>query len=68
MKKSEEFPRNTEASDLELPDWSGMTDSIGRISVQAAFELSEQYLEMFPEAYRQRRREPPEKCTVEFVL
>jgi len=68
LKESKEFARYADSSDLELPDWSGMTVSTGRMSVETAIELSEQYMKMFPEAYRRRQRQPPEKCKVEFVL
>jgi hypothetical protein len=68
MKKSDESPPKSEAADLEFPDWSGMVDSSKLVSVEAAFKLIEQYREMFPEACRQRRTAPPEKCIVEFVL
>jgi hypothetical protein len=68
LKESKEFARCADSSDLDLPDWSGMTESTSRMSVEAAIELSEQYMKMFPEACRRRRRQPPEKCTVEFVL
>jgi hypothetical protein len=68
MKKSDESPHNAEALNLELPDWRGMTDCAGRISVETAFELMEQYVELFPEAYRRPEKQPREKCVVEFVL
>jgi hypothetical protein len=68
MKKSDESPHITKNSELELPDWSGMADSAGRISAAAAIELPEQYVQLFPEAYRRRQRQPADKCTVEFVL
>ena len=65
MKKSKKpaGATNNSALDFEFPDWSGMDDSPTRITPEAAFRLSEQYLVMFPEAAAQRRKEriDPEK-------
>jgi hypothetical protein len=53
---------------LEFPDWSGMDDSSNRVSVEAAFQLCEQYPTWFPAAANRALKERSEKCTVEFIL
>jgi hypothetical protein len=68
MKKPDEPDRQSAGEDLEFPDWSGMVDSSKIVSVAAAFKWIEEYRKMFPEAYRRRQVEPPEKCIVEFIL
>ena len=45
-----------------------MDDSSNRVSVQAAFELCQQYLAWFPAGLRDLECRQREKCTVEFTL
>ena len=68
MKKSNASAPKSKENDLEFPDWSGMTDSTVQISVEAAFQLCEQYRAWFPEAAKKWDAQRPEKCLVEFVL
>ena len=68
MKKSGAPVRDAEASELELPDWSGMDDSSARVTADAAFQLCERYRSWFPELAGQTARGREEKCLVEFVL
>lgn len=58
----------TEIAELELPDWSDMKPSPGRLSVDTAFELCEKYARWFVKAHRNRTRVPRKKCVVEFTL
>jgi hypothetical protein len=67
MKKSD-APPWTETTELEFPDWTGMDDSTCRVSVETAFELSEQYPAWFPSAVRRAQVQEREKCLVEFTL
>jgi hypothetical protein len=65
--KKSEKPAGS-SSELELPDWSGMDESPNRISIEAAFRLTEEYARFLagtPHGEAVLRRE---KCTVEFVL
>lgn len=68
MKKSDAPPEPIDAVGLEFPDWSGMHDSSNRVSVEAAFQLCEQYRAWFPAAANRALKERLEKCTVEFIL
>lgn len=70
MKKPDEPAARTESLDLEFPDWSGMDDSTARLTVDAAFQLCDQYATWFPEIVHLRRSplNRPPKCCVEFVL
>ena len=68
MNPAEDSTAKTASAELELPDWSGMDDSAGRVSAPAAFELCERYATWFPEAAQRARAERPPKCDVEFVL
>jgi hypothetical protein len=68
MKQSNAAAVRIEALDLEFPDWSGMERSSGRLGVDAAFELCEQYMLWFPKAHSNRRHQRREKCVVEFTL
>jgi hypothetical protein len=68
MKEFDESPNKAEPVDLELPDWSGMDSSTGRVTVDAAFELCEQYRGWFPELTEKWQLRRPEPCAVEFVL
>ena len=69
MKESDESAKRLDSNDFELPDWSGMDDSPCRISIEAAFALSEEYPEwVSAETIRKWREQRPEKCQVEFVL
>jgi hypothetical protein len=68
MKKSVGSAATNPARDLELPDWSGMDDSLRSISPETAFRLCEAYPKSFPEQAKRWRAERPPKCTVEFIL
>jgi hypothetical protein len=68
MKKSNASAVRIEALDLQFPDWSGMERSSGRLGVDAAFDLCEQYLLWFPKPHYYRRHQRREKCAVEFTL
>lgn len=68
MKKSNAPALETETAELELPDWSGMEPSSGRLSVDTAFELCEKYGYWFAKAHRNRNRVQRKKCVVEFTL
>ena len=68
MKKSDESAPRTNGLELELPDWSGMDDSLARVDPDAAFLLCEQYPVWFAEAAARWRIQRPEKCLVEFTL
>jgi hypothetical protein len=54
--------------DLDLPDWSGMDDSSKRVTVEAAFELCEQYASWFPLSPAQSHLRRRGKCLVEFTF
>ena len=68
MKKSDEPAPRANGLELELPDWSGMDDSLARVDPDAAFLLCEAYPVWFVEAAARWRIQRPEKCLVEFVL
>lgn len=68
MKKSNASKAGTETAALEFPDWSGMDESSSRLSVQAAFQLCEQYSAWFPDAAQRWMRQRPPKCLEEFTL
>ena len=68
MKKSNESAAETEAADLDFPDWSGMDGSSARLDPDAAFRLCEQYSVWFPEWAEKGRLQQPKKCFVEFEL
>jgi len=53
---------------LELPDWSSIRDPHRPISPMAAFQLCEEYYQLFPEAAKSWQKFRREKCNVEFVL
>ena len=67
-KKSDESVARSEPGELEFPDWSGMEDSSGHVSSDAAFLFCEQYPVWFAEAAVRLRKQRPEKCLVEFTL
>jgi hypothetical protein len=68
MKKSKKSAARTEAAELQLPDWSGMDDSSGRISVDAAFRFCEEYRILFPQLADPKTVFERRKCDAEFVL
>ncbi len=68
MKKSNASAVESDATDLEFPDWSGMNPSPDLVGVDAAFELCEQYVLWFAEGHPARRYQRLEKCAVEFTL
>jgi hypothetical protein len=68
MKKFDDSANKAELGELEFPDWSGMDDSSGRVSLDAAFQLCEQYRSWFPEWVETWQVQRPEKCLAEFVL
>lgn len=59
---------SSDLDDLELPDWSAMRDPHRPISTMAAFQICEEYYQLFPKAVERWNKIRREKCTVEFVL
>ncbi len=68
MKKSKTLAVKADNLDLDLPDWSGMDDSAGRITPEAAFRLCERYPALLRQARPGHLTRRPAKCLVEFVL
>jgi len=69
MRKSGESAAVPDILDLELPDWSGMKDSMARrVSPEAALEYCGRFLEWFPELSTTAQSQRAPKCEVEFVL
>jgi len=67
MKNLSERPK-ADASDLELPDWSGMVDSSQSIDVATAFRMVEELYHWLPNKEYWIKRRAEERCDVEFTL
>ena len=57
-----------DASDLELPDWSGMVDSGRLVDPKVALSLIEHYYRLLPNKDQILKQRAEQHVDVEFVL